>query len=249
MKTILAALLLAAALVFSASAAPAKAPVLLVLTSHSELGKTGKKTGAYLSEVSHPYYVFKEAGHPVTLASIRGGKPPLDGLDVKDAINDKFLADPVAQTALAKTPTLASLKPGDFGAIFFAGGHGTMFDFPDDPAVLKATAAVYERGGVVAAVCHGPAALVNVTLSNGTPLVKGREVSAFTNEEEAAVQLTEAMPFLLETRLVERGAKFLKAPNFQKQVAVSGRLVTGQNPASATGVAEAVVRLLNAPPQ
>ena len=136
------------------------------------------------------------------------------------------------------------VEAADYDAIYFAGGHGTMWDLPDNDALKRLTADIYEAGGVVSAVCHGPAALVNVTLSDGSHLVDGKELAAFTNDEEAAVELTEAMPFLLETKLRERGARFKAAPNFESNVVVSERLVTGQNPASATGVAEAIVELV-----
>lgn len=218
--------------------------IAIVLTNHEDLGDTGRKTGFYLSEATHPHKVFKEAGYEVDFLSPKGGRAPMDGTDVQDKINEAFLANPDLVRQTENTKPLDQADPTDYAAIFFAGGHGTMWDFPNDPALLSLTAKVYEQGGVVAAVCHGPAALVNVKLSNGEFLVAGREVSAFTDEEEEAVGLTKVVPFLLETKLRDRGARFTEAPNFQKQVAVSDRLVTGQNPASATGVAQAVIELL-----
>ena len=219
--------------------------IAIVLTNHGELGNTGKPTGFYLSEASHPYYVFKDAGFLVDFISPQGGLAPMDGVDTKDPINAAFLSDPELVSKTKSTLPISQVIPDRYDALFFAGGHGTMWDFPDDAPLQKLTTAVYERGGVVAAVCHGPAALVNVKLSNGEFLVAGKEVSAFTNDEESAVKLEKVVPFALESKLRARGARFIKADNFKEKVAVAERLVTGQNPASATGVAEAVVRILN----
>jgi putative intracellular protease/amidase len=169
----------------------------------------------------------------------------MDGLDVKDAINDAFLADPALVARTKSTMAIGAADPARYDAVFFSGGHGTMWDFPGDASVQAFARSVYERGGVVAAVCHGPAALVNLRLSDGRYLVAGKEVAAFTDEEESAVKLDKVVPFALESTLRERGAVFVESPNFEKRVAVSERLVTGQNPASATGTAEAVVALLS----
>lgn len=218
--------------------------VAIVLTNHGQLGDTGRSTGFFLSEVTHPYAVFRAAGYAIDFLSPRGGVAPMDGIDRSDPINAAFLDDPALVELTRTTVSLQAVDPARYDAIFFAGGHGTMWDLPDDPEVHKIIRAVYERGGVVAAVCHGPAALVNVRLSNGQYLVAGKEVSAFTDEEEVAVKLEQVVPFALETALRARGARFVEAPNFEKMVAVSERLVTGQNPASATGVAEEVVKLL-----
>ena len=242
MKTLL-SLLFALFWVPLASAAEQK-PVLVVLTSHAQLGDTGKPTGFFLGELTHPLEVFEKAGVPVELASIQGGEPPVDGLDLKDEINARFWNDPEFRAKLAATKKLSDLNPADYSAVFFSGGHGTMWDFPDDAAVQKFAREIYEAGLPVGAVCHGPAALVNVKLSDGTFLLAGKEVSAFTNSEEEKVGLTKVVPFLLATKLEERGAKHVAAPDFQKQVAASGNLVTGQNPASAAGVAEKMVVLL-----
>jgi putative intracellular protease/amidase len=219
--------------------------ILIALTSHRELGDTGRETGFFVGEAAHPWKVFTDAGYTVDLVSVAGGVPPQDGLDADDPIQKEFLADERVAGQLAATRTPADVDPADYDAIFFAGGHGTMWDFPDDTRLAGLARDVYERGGVVSAVCHGPSALVNVTLSDGTPLVAGKRVSAFTNEEEAAVGLTDVVPFLLQTRLEERGAKHSGAPNFAAYVVRDGRLVTGQNPASATGVAEAVLEALS----
>lgn len=218
--------------------------ILIALTSHRELGDTGRETGFFVGEAAHPWKVFTDAGYTVDLASIAGGVPPQDGVDADDPIQQEFLADERVATQLAATPSLADVDPADYDAVFLAGGHGTMWDFPDDAPLAALARTVYENGGVVSAVCHGPSGLVNLTLSDGTHLVEGKRVSAFTNEEEAAVGLTDTVPFLLQSRLEERGAKHSGAPNFEAYVVRDGRLVTGQNPASATGVAEAVLEAL-----
>ncbi len=229
----------------STNAAPtAPKRVAIVLTNHGQLGDTGKPTGFYLSEATHPYEVFHASGYEIEFLSPKGGLAPMDGVDASDPINAAFLADESLVAHTKQTTPIAAVDPARYDAVFFSGGHGTMWDFPDDPGVQALIRAVYERGGVVAAVCHGPAAIVNARLSDGTYLVKGKEVSAFTDEEETAVALEAVVPFALESTLRERGAIFVEAPNFEKKVAVSERLVTGQNPASATGVAEAVVVLL-----
>jgi putative intracellular protease/amidase len=218
--------------------------VLMVLTSHADLGDTGRKTGFYLPEVAHPWKVFTEAGYDIDFVSPKGGEAPMDGVDPSDPIQEAFLNDPDVAAALRNTLAPEQVNPGDYDVIFYAGGHGTMWDFPDNAKLAKVAADVYEDGGVVAAVCHGPAGLVNVRLSDGSYLVDGKEVSAFTNEEETAVGLTEVVPFLLQTKLTERGACHSGTENFAAYVVADSRLVTGQNPASATGVAERVVELL-----
>jgi len=241
MKLLLSLLL---GIIASSGAAAEEKPVLVVLTSHAQMGDTGKPTGFFLGELTHPLEVFEKSGVPVELASIQGGEPPVDGLDLKDEINARYWNDPEFRAKIAATKKLSGLDPGDYSAVFFSGGHGTMWDFPEDTAVQKFAREIYEAGAPVGAVCHGPAALVNVKLSDGTYLVAGKEVSAFTNSEEEKVGLTKVVPFLLASKLEERGAKHLAAPDFEKQVVSSGRLVTGQNPASAAGVAEKMVEML-----
>ncbi|ADG89127.1 type 1 glutamine amidotransferase domain-containing protein [Thermobispora bispora] len=218
--------------------------VLIVLTSHGKLGDTGRSTGFYLPEVAHPWHVFTQAGLTVDLVSVQGGEPPMDGHDPADPVQQKFLEDPEMSAKLKSTPKPGEVDPSRYGIVFYAGGHGVMWDFPGNAGLAAIGRQVYEQGGVVAAVCHGPAGLVDLTLSDGSHLVAGKRVAAFTNDEEAAVGLTEVVPFLLADRLVERGAIHVPAPNFQANVIVDGRLVTGQNPASATGVAEAAVSVL-----
>ena len=215
----------------------------MVLTSHKELGNTGKTTGFFVSEASHPYDVFvRQAGYLVDLASPQGGEPPRDGEDADDLINQQFLDEMSHQ--LANTMTPDQVNPDDYDAIFYAGGHGTMWDFPENETLAKIAAQIYEAGGVVGAVCHGPSALINIKLSDGSYLVDGKVVNAFTNEEEKAMELDGEVPFLLESKLVERGAEFRKSPNFEAHVETSERLVTGQNPASAKGVATQMWALL-----
>ena len=221
--------------------------ILCVVTSNNVKGATGIPTGFWLSELTHPLEKFCAAGFEYSLASIKGGKPPIDkdSLDFNDPINKKFLDDANFQSKLANTIKLDDANAADFDAIFFAGGHGVMWDFPDSAAIDKVTREIYERGGVVSAVCHGPAALVNVKLSDGKFLVDGKNLTAFTNGEEEAVQATDIVPFLLESKLIEHGAKHHAAANWSNHVEVDGRLVTGQNPASAANVGEAVVKLLS----
>lgn len=220
--------------------------ILFVLTSHETLGDTGRKTGFYLPEIAHPYAVFTAAGHDLAAVSPRGGTPPMDGADPGDPIQQAFLEDPTAVALIRNTLRPDQVDPTDYDAVFYVGGHGTMWDFPDNAELARTGAAVYEAGGVVGAVCHGPAGLVNLTLADGTYLVAGKDIAAFSNEEEAAVGLTDVVPFPLETTLIERGGRHTKAPAFQAHVVADGRLVTGQNPASATGVAERMVGALAA---
>jgi putative intracellular protease/amidase len=213
---------------------------LLVLTSHDDLGGL-RKTGFYLGEAAEPWKVFVDAGHHVDLASIAGGKPPEDGRDEGDAVQNEFLNDAHIARQLSNTQSLADVDPADYDVVFFVGGHGTMWDFPTSPDVDRVGRAVYEAGGVVSAVCHGPAALTNITLSDGEPLVRGKRVAGFTNSEEAAAGLTEVVPFLLADRLTELGATHVPASDFTENVVTDGRLITGQNPQSAAGVARAVL--------
>lgn len=221
--------------------------VLLVLSNHGELGDTGKRTGFYLSEAAHPWEVFRDAGFDVVLTSPEGGFAPVDpkSMELADGANAEFWKEFGGEVegvkGVANTKALGDVDSNDYDVVFLAGGHGTMWDFPDSEAVKRTIAEIYESGGAVAAVCHGPAALVNVTLEDGEPLVKGKRVAAFTNSEEAAVELTDTMPFLLETRLEEAGAEVETAENFSENVVVDGRLITGQNPASARLTAQKVV--------
>ncbi|MEZ4459206.1 MAG: AgmX/PglI C-terminal domain-containing protein [bacterium] len=220
-------------------------PVLFVVSGHTELGNTGKKTGYFLSEVAHPWHVLTKAGVGVSFVSPNGGAVEMDpkSNDLEDPINVEFLASDDAKK-LANTMKPADVDATQFSAIFYAGGHGAMWDFPSNPKLAETAATIYENGGVVAAVCHGPAGLVDIKLSDGTFLVAGKKVAAFTNEEEAAVELTNTVPFLLADKLKERGAIHVPAENFEANVVVDARLVTGQNPASATGVGEKILEIV-----
>lgn len=220
--------------------------ILFALTSHGELGDTGRTTGFYVPEVAHPAAVFRAAGLDVDFVSVRGGAPPQDGVDPDDEVVAAFLADPATKAALESTRTAAEVAAEDYDVLFYAGGHGAMWDFPGDRDLAGLAAAVHGRGGVVAAVCHGPAGLVDVRLGDGSYLVDGRRVASFTNEEEAAVGLSDVVPFLLETRLLERGAHHTKAADFAEHAVADRRLVTGQNPASAVRVAELTLAELGA---
>jgi putative intracellular protease/amidase len=219
--------------------------VLFVLTSHDTLGSTEKNTGFYLPEVTHPYEVFEQAGIDVEFVSPKGGKAPMVGIDLQDPLNKAFLEDSAKLAKVENTLTPAEIEPTCYDAIFFAGGHGSMWDFPNNEKLAQIAAAIYERGGIVGAVCHGPAGLVNIKLSDGSYLIAGKAVAGFTNGEEDAVGLSDVVPFLLAPKLGDRGATYIKADNFQAHVVVSDRLVTGQNPASASGVGIAMVKLLN----
>ncbi len=214
--------------------------ILIALTSHGQLGTTGKSTGYYLSEVSHPEAVFRERGYDVAFVSVAGGRAPMDGVNRNDAVNAAFLDDDALMAQVTHTPTAADIEASDYAGVLFAGGHGTMWDFADAEGLASVAREIYEAGGVVGAVCHGVAGLLPIELSDGTPLVAGKTVTSFTNDEEEAVGLTDVVPFLLETALVDRGETHTKAPNFTSHVEVSQRVVTGQNPASAGAVAQAM---------
>lgn len=217
---------------------------LIVVTSHGQMGATGKPTGYYLPEVSHPFYELRQAGIEVDIASPRGGKAPLDekSRDLTDPLNARLLKEEGQK--LENTLRLSEVDAGKYQAVIFAGGHGTMWDFAKTPSVASVAEKIYRNGGIVSAVCHGPAALLGVKNKDGSPLVRGKKVAAFTNAEEDAAGLTEVMPFLLETELEKLGATVEKAPLWQKKVMVDGRIVTGQNPASAAGVGEETARLV-----
>lgn len=222
-----------------------KNKILFALTSHDRKGNTGQPTGFYLPEAAHPWAVLKDAGFEIDFVSPKGGKPPMDGADLNDPANRLFLENGEVVRKIGSTPRPGELNSNDYAAVLFVGGHGAMWDFPDEPALARLAASIYEDGGVVAAVCHGPAALVNLKLASGQHLVHGKRVAAFTDDEERAVNLDAVVPFLLATTLRQRGAEHVAAPNWQANVVVDGRLVTGQNPASAAGVGREIARLLN----
>lgn len=216
--------------------------VLFVLTSASELD--GKPTGYTVSEAAHPWKVFRDAGHVVDFASIDGGEPPADPNSEADEITEMFQQDPTVQASLSRTAKVDIVQAGQYDAIYLVGGHGTMVDFRGNPGLQKLVARVANGGGIVSAVCHGPAGLLDVELENGLNLVEGRKVSCFTNAEEDEIGLAEAVPFLLASEMEAQGANLEQAENWQEQVSVDGLLVTGQNPASAAGVAKEVVKIL-----
>ncbi len=219
--------------------------ILFVVTNHGELGSTGQKTGYYLSEVAHPFHVLHEAGYEIDFVSPKGGKASMDPKSYKldDPINKAFWE--THGKRLDETLAPEQVDPARYVAIFYAGGHGTMWDFPESKAIAGIAARIYEQGGAIGAVCHGPSGLIPIRLSNGRPLVEGRRINSFTNEEEQAVQLDQIVPFLLETRLKELGAIHVSVKNFAAHVEVDDRIVTGQNPASAERVGRALVEVLN----
>lgn len=221
---------------------------LIVVTSNDKLGDTGKKTGWYLSEVTHVYYPLIEAGFSVDFASPRGGAAPIDesSRNLDDPENKRFLEDQDLLDRIQNTLALAKVDPKKYQVVHFAGGHGVMWDFPSNEDLNRIAAAIYENGGIVAAVCHGPAALVNVKLSNGRYLVDGKDVNSFTDSEEKEVGLADTVPFLLESKLKERGAKFHAGANWENKVVVSERLITGQNPQSAAALGKKIVELADA---
>lgn len=222
--------------------------VLIVLTSHDQLGDTGKKTGFWLEEFAAPYYVFKDAGASITLASPKGGQPPLDPKsDLPENQTDltkRFRTDRAAQAELAGTKRLADMSADDFDAVFYPGGHGPMWDMPDNKTSIALIEAFVKADKPVGAVCHAPAAFINVRGKDGDYLVKGKRVTGFTNTEEAAVGLDHVVPFLLEDRLKDRGGRYSKAADWAPYVVIDGLLVTGQNPASSGPGAKALLKLL-----
>lgn len=222
-----------------------KKKILFVVTSHDKKGSTGLPTGYYLGEVSHPWEVLHEAGYEIDFVSPKGGKAPVDGFNLDDTTNKKFWDNAAYRHKVEHTLTPTEVKTDDYAAIFYAGGHGAMWDFADNQALAEIAAKIYEQNGIVGAVCHGPAGLVNIKLSNGQYLVDGKKINAFTNEEEVAVGLEKVVPFALETQLIARGAKFEKSGLWQSHVAVDNRVVTGQNPQSAKAVGEAILKELN----
>jgi putative intracellular protease/amidase len=221
----------------------------MVMTSHDTLGNTGRKTGFWLEEFAAPYYVFHDANVDLTLASVRGGQPPIDPKsdlpENQTPAMERFKKDPAAQKELASTVMLKDMRPDTFDAVFYPGGHGPMWDLVDNADSIALIEAFYNSGKPVAAVCHAPAVLHRV-MFQGAPIVKGKRVTGFTNTEEEEVQLTKVVPFLVEDELKRLGGLFEKAPNWQSFVITDGRLITGQNPASSTAGAQALLELLAA---
>jgi putative intracellular protease/amidase len=222
--------------------------ILMVLTSHDQLGNTGKKTGFWLEEFAAPYYVFKDAGATITLASPKGGQPPLDPKsDLPESLTEltkRFRKDKAAQAELANTKKLSDVSADDFDAVFYPGGHGPMWDMPDNKISIALIEAFVKADKPIGAVCHAPAAIVNVRGKDGEYLVKSKHVTGFTNAEEEVVGLSNVVPFLLEDRLKERGGLYSKGADWAPYVQVDGKLVTGQNPASSRPAAQELLKLL-----
>lgn len=222
--------------------------VLMVLTSHDLLGNTGHKTGFWLEEFAAPYFVFKDAGAEIVLASPAGGQPPLDPKsnlpEFQTEFTERFKNDPEAQQALAHTVPLASVQEADFDTVFYPGGHGPLWDLAESKTSIQLLEAFDRAGKPYGLVCHAPGALRNVKAVNGDPIVKGRRVTGFTNGEEAAVQLTNVVPFLIEDEFLAQGALYEKGADWAPYVVVDGLLVTGQNPASSEAVAKELLSLI-----
>jgi len=222
--------------------------ILMVLTSHDQLGNTGHKTGFWLEEFAAPYYVFKDANADITLASPKGGQPPLDPksdeADFQTAATERFKNDAEAKAKLANTLKLADVSADDYNAVFYPGGHGPLWDLTEDQNSINLIETMYAAGKPVAAVCHAPAVLRNTKSRDGAPLVQGKSVTGFSNSEEAAVQLTDVVPFLLEDALKAKGADYSKADDWHPHAIVDGNLITGQNPQSSEQVAKAVLEKL-----
>jgi len=222
--------------------------ILIVLTSHDKLGDTGLKTGFWLEELASPYYTLLDAGATLTLASPKGGQAPLDPTsdlpDYQTAFTDRFKSDAKAQGVLANTVKLSEVKESEFDAVMYPGGHGPLWDLTDDKNSIALIEAFLRSNKPVASVCHAPAVLLNVKVSNGDYLVKNKKVTGFSNSEETAVQLDKVVPFLLEDALIEKGASYSKTEDWTPYIVTDGKLITGQNPASSEPVAQELLKLL-----
>lgn len=223
--------------------------ILMVLTSHDQLGGTGKKTGFWLEEFAAPYFVFRDAGAMLTLASPAGGQPPLDPKSDDPAAQteatERFRQDGEAQTALAHTVRLADVKAQDYDAVFYPGGHGPLWDLAEDADSIRLIETTLAAGKPLAAVCHAPGIFRHTRNPDGTSLVQGREVTGFTNSEETAVQLTDVVPFLVENMLVAKGGKYSRGPDWLPYVRIDDKLITGQNPASSELAARQLLAALS----
>ena len=222
--------------------------ILIVLTSHASLGNTGRKTGFWLEELAAPYWILRDAGATLTLASPAGGRAPIDpASEAPEAQTDstrRFKADTAAMTAASNTLRLVDVEAAHFDAVFYAGGHGPLWDLVDNPASIRLIEQMAAADKPLALVCHAPAVLRFAKGPDGRPLVAGKDVTGFTNAEEAAAGLTDVVPFLLQDVLQEEGARFSRQPPFEPHVVTDGRLVTGQNPASSAGAARRLLALL-----
>lgn len=222
--------------------------ILMVITSHDQLGNTGRKTGLWLEEFAAPYFVFRDAGMDITLASPKGGQPPIDPKsdlpENQTPAMARFKKDDEAKKAFANTSKLSDIRAEDFEAVFYPGGHGPLWDLAESPTSIALLESFYNSGKFIALVCHAPGVLHRVTFQ-GKPLVKGKRVTGFTNSEEEEVQLTNVVPFLVEDELKRLGGLFEKAPNWQSFVIADGHLITGQNPTSSTAVAQTLLKSLS----
>ena len=222
--------------------------ILMVLTSHDQLGQTGQKTGFWLEEFAAPYYVFKDAGAQITLASPRGGQPPLDPKSddpsAQTEATGRFKSDQAAQALLASTHKLQDIAAGDFDAVFYPGGHGPLWDLAEDAHSIELIETTLAAGKPVVAVCHAPGVLRHAKSADGHFVVQGKSVTGFTNTEEEAVGLTKVVPFLVEDMLGQNGGNYSKAGDWQPYVVTDGRLITGQNPASSEPAAQALLKML-----
>jgi putative intracellular protease/amidase len=222
--------------------------IVMVLTSHGELGNTGKHTGVWLEEFAAPYFVFRDAGAEITLASPRGGQPPIDPKSDEPGsqteATERFKRDAGARAALATTVKLATVIPEDFDAVFYPGGHGPLWDLAEDKHSITLIESMHRAGKPVALVCHAPGALRNVKAQDGSPLVKGKRVTGFTDTEEQAVQLTNVVPFLVEDELKRLGGLYAKGADWASFMQVDGNLITGQNPASSSAAAQEQLKML-----
>ncbi|MDU6923066.1 type 1 glutamine amidotransferase domain-containing protein [Franconibacter helveticus] len=223
--------------------------ILMVLTSHDQLGDTGKKTGFWLEEFAAPWYVFRDAGVEVTVASPKGGQPPLDPKsdepDAQTEATERFRGDKTAQDALANTLKLDDINADAYDAIFFPGGHGPLWDLANHPVSIALIENYWSGGKPVAAVCHAPGVLRYAKKPDGSPLVEGKRVTGFTNSEEEAVGLTQVVPFLVEEALKEKGGQFERTEDWGEYAVTDGHLVTGQNPASSAATAQELLKLLD----
>jgi putative intracellular protease/amidase len=222
--------------------------ILIVLTSHSEMGNSGEKTGFWIEEFTTPYYVLADAGADITIASPKGGQPPVDPkselADAQTPSTERFYKDNVLIDKVAYSFKLSTIKQEDFDAVFYPGGHGPLWDLATDKDSIQLIEAFYNHKKPIAFVCHAPAALVNVKIKNGESLVKGKELTGFSNTEEEAVKLTKVVPFLLEDELKKHGALYSKGSDWASYVKQDGLLITGQNPASSGAVAELLLKTL-----
>ncbi|QDV07903.1 Molecular chaperone Hsp31 and glyoxalase 3 [Planctomycetes bacterium Poly30] len=218
--------------------------MLIVLTSHEQLGDTSETTGFHLAELTHVVETFVSRGIPFVLASPKGGKPPIDAKDTSDKVNAWFLGDDDLMKRLSNTTKLSDVDPESFDGVYFPGGHGTMWDFPNNPEIQRIVSSIRERDGLVASICHGPAAFVGVENADGEPLVKGKRMTCFSDSEEREAEKADVVPFMLQSKLQELGATVEPTDNFQSKVVADDWLLTGQNPASAAPLGEAIAQAL-----